>query len=88
MSYEVRTTDHFDNHFKKLDRYTQKILSSWIKKNLVGCENPRLKGKPLIGNKKSLWRYRIGDYRIFCEIDDGELVIFAMEVGHRRDIYK
>ena len=88
MSYSVETTKRFDKEFKKLDRYTQMIIKSWIDKNLVNCENPRTHGKGLTSNRSGQWRYRIGDYRIICEIEDDRLVILALSVGHRSDIYK
>ncbi len=88
MSYRVETTKRFDKEFKKLDRYTQMIIKSWIDKNLVNCENPRAHGKGLTSNRSGQWRYRIGDYRIICEIEDDRLVILALSVGHRSDIYK
>ena len=88
MSYRVETTKRFDKEFKKLDRYTQMIIKSWIDKNLVNCENPRAHGKGLTSDRSGQWRYRIGDYRIICEIEDDRLVILALSVGHRSDIYK
>ena len=87
MSYTIRTTPRFDKSFKKLDRYTQRIIKSWIEKNLLDCENPRAHGKSLTANRSGQWRYRIGDYRIICHIDDDELIILALNVGHRRTVY-
>lgn len=87
MSYSIETTKNFDKKFKKLDRGTQLIIKGWIKKHLVNCDNPRSIGKALIGDKKGLWRYRIGDYRLLCTIEDDRLVIIALNIGHRRDIY-
>ena len=88
MTYKIETTPKFDKEFKKLDRYTMKMIKSWIVKNLVDCENPRAKGKGLTADKSGEWRYRIGDYRLICEINDNELIILALSVGHRRDVYK
>ena len=87
MSYSIRTTPRFDKSFKKLDRYTQRIIKNWIERNLLGCENPRAHGKALSANRAGQWRYRIGDYRLLCHIDDDELIILALNVGHRRAIY-
>ena len=50
-------------------------------------ENPRAKGKVLVANRTGQWRYRIGAYRVIVNIQDNELIILALEVGHRRDIY-
>lgn len=85
--YTIETTARFDKEFKKLDRYTQRMIKSWIIKNLDGCSDPRLHGKGLTTNKSGQWRYRIGDYRLICEIRDSELIILALSVGHRREVY-
>lgn len=87
MKYRIITTDKFDKAFKKLDRQTQKIIKTWIEKNLVGCENPRVHGKGLTANRSGQWRYRVGDYRILADIRDNELVLVFVDVGHRSRIY-
>ncbi len=87
MTYEVATTARFDKEFKKLDRYTQRMIKVWIEKNLVGCSNPRLHGKGLTANRSGQWRYRIGDYRLIADIQDDRLTILALTVGHRREVY-
>lgn len=87
MKYRIETTSRFDKEFKKLDNYTQRMIKSWICKNLIDCENPRQHGKGLTENKNGQWRYRIGDYRLICLIEDSELLILALSVGHRREIY-
>lgn len=87
MKYSVETTTRFDKDFKKLDRYTQRMIKSWIDKNLVETENPRQHGRGLTANRSGQWRYRIGDYRLICQIDDNKLIILALSVGHRREVY-
>ncbi|MBO6266712.1 MAG: type II toxin-antitoxin system RelE/ParE family toxin [Synergistaceae bacterium] len=86
--FTVETTERFDKAFKKLDRYTQRMIAAWIGKNLEGCADPRAHGKGLTGNRSKQWRYRIGDYRLICAIEDSELVILALTVGHRSEVYK
>ena len=88
MKYEVELSERFKKEFRKLDKYTQKIIRAWINKNLVGTENPRLHGKGLTSNRSGQWRYRIGDYRLICNINDNKLIILALSVGHRRDVYE
>ena len=87
MIYQLITTDKFDKAFKKLDRQTKKIIKAWIDKNLMDCEDPRLHGKGLTSNRSGQWRYRVGDYRILAEIQDNQLVLVLIDVGHRRKIY-
>ncbi len=87
MIYRLETTARFDKEFKKLDRYTQRMLKSWIVKNLMNTENPRNHGKGLTANRSGQWRYRIGDYRMICLIEDDKLIILALTIGHRREVY-
>ena len=86
--YNVELSDRFKREFRKLDKYTQKIIRAWIDKNLVNCENPGKHGKGLTANRSGQWRYRIGDDRLICSIEDEKLVILALTVGHRSEIYK
>ncbi len=86
--YKVKYTERAIKNLKKLDKHTRYLILSWIEKNLENCENPRLHGKSLVENKAGQWRYRIGDYRLICEIQDSEIVILILEIGHRREIYK
>lgn len=77
-----------DRQLAKMDAGVRRILVVWLLKNVDGCEDPRAHGKGLTGNLSGAWRYRVGDYRVLCEIRDEELVVLALEVGHRREIYK
>ena len=88
MSYRLETTAGFDREFKKLDRYTQRMIKAWIEKHLISCEDPRAHGKGLTADRKGQWRYRIGDYRMICQIEDDRLVILALTIGHRKEIYR
>ena len=88
MKYEVELSERFKKEFRKFDKYTQKMIRAWINKNLVDTENPRLHGKGLTANRSGQWRYRIGDYRLICNINDNKLIILALSVGHRRDVYE
>ena len=88
MMFHVETTARFDKEFKKLDKYTAKLIAAWIKKNLENCTNPRAHGKSLTANRSGQWCYRIGDYRLICEIQEEKLVILALTIGHRKEVYK
>ena len=88
ITYSVLLSERFKREFRKLDKYTQKMIRAWISKNLVECEDPRVHGKALSSNRKGQWRYRIGDYRLICIIEDDKLIITALSVGHRREVYK
>ena len=87
MIWSVETTARFDREYRKLDKYTRRLIRAWIEKNLINCSDPRVHGKPLRADRKGEWRYRIGDYRMLCLIEDDRLVILALSVGHRREVY-
>ncbi len=87
MKYKVQFTQRALKDLKKLDRHTSALILGWIRKNLEGCENPRLYGKGLTANRSGQWRYRVGDYRLLAEIEDDKIIILILNVGHRRDIY-
>lgn len=72
--------------FKKLDSTTQQRIKSYTQ-DLQRLENPRAKGKALVGEFSGFWRYRAGDWRIICEILDSELVIYAIDISHRSKAY-
>ena len=82
MSWHVKFTASALKDLKKMDRYTAALILGWIRKNLEGCENPRVHGKGLTANRSGQWRYRVGDYRILAEIRDGELLILVIGAGH------
>ncbi|MCR4949941.1 MAG: type II toxin-antitoxin system RelE/ParE family toxin [Solobacterium sp.] len=88
MTYKVETTSRFDKEFSKLDKYTQKMIKAWILKNLPDCKGLMAHGKALAADRKGQWRYRIGDYRLVCHIEESKLIILALSVGHRREVYE
>lgn len=64
------------------------MIMSWINKNLVNCDNPFIHGKALTANLRGHWRYRVGNYRLICKIEQDEVIILVVEIGHRSDIYE
>ena len=88
MIYSVSFSKTAVKNLKKMDQSDARVIISWVKKNLEGTDNPRKHGKQLKGNLSDFWRYRIGDYRLLCQIIDGKLIIIVVTIGHRREIYK
>lgn len=88
MKWHLAFSKRADKQLAKMDAGVRRIIVSWLMKNIEDCENPRAQGKGLTGNHSGEWRYRIGDYRVLCEIKDNELVVLALEIGHRRSVYK
>ena len=88
MKYHVELSKSAEKQLAKMDKSTAKNIICWIEDNLEGCENPRLHGKPLAGNRSGEWRYRIGDYRMIADIQDDRILILILEIGHRSKIYR
>ena len=87
MKYDVEYSKTAMNTIKKMDSSTSKLIRTWIEKNLINTENPRIKGKALTGDLKGLWHYRVGDYRILTDIQGNKIGILILDMGHRSKIY-
>ena len=87
MKYRIVFTDRAKKQLKKLDKHISSLIIGWLEKNIEGCENPRQHGKWLVENKSGEWRYRIGDYRVICEIQNEKIIVLVLEIGYRRNIY-
>jgi mRNA interferase RelE/StbE len=83
-SYEL--TDSAKREFGKLDKPIQKQVTRFFD-SIIKTPNPRVKGSALKGNLRQYWRYRVGDYRIVCRMEDAVLVIIVVKVAHRRAVY-
>lgn len=71
----------------KLNTKNQSQIFKYLDKIIKNISSPRVYGLQLQGKHKGLWRYRVGDYRIICEIQDSKLVILVLGVGHRKELY-
>ena len=86
--YSVVLLSSAEKALKRLDKPVQEKILKWLRETLEGCENPRWKGTNLINHPKGNWRYRVGDYRIFAQIQDDKVVILIVDVKKRNDAYK
>ena len=85
--WKLRFDRRAEKELNKLDAVTRKRIIRTLDA-IAHLDDPRARGKALTGNLVGFWRYRIGDYRVICELIDGELVILVIEVGHRREVYQ
>jgi mRNA interferase RelE/StbE len=72
---------------KKLDQAMQREILDYMDERIAKTDNPRTFGKPLRHSKFGLWRYRVRDFRIICELQERRLVVLVVAIGHRRSIY-
>lgn len=84
--YHVEFTKNALKQLKNMDKSSASLILGWIRKNIEGCDNPRVHGKGLTANRSGQWRYRVGDYRIITEIEDDKVIVLVLNVGHRIDI--
>lgn len=87
MAWTVEYSDLAERQLNRLDRQAANRIRTYLLERVVILDDPRDRGMRLRWNLRDYWRYRVGDYRVICDIRDEELVILVVEVGHRREIY-
>ncbi|MCH8239810.1 MAG: type II toxin-antitoxin system RelE/ParE family toxin [Proteobacteria bacterium] len=88
MAWTVKFLAPAKRKLGRLGPDAQQRITSYLKERLEDCDDPRLFGKALTGQPSGRWRYRAGDYRIICRLDDDEQKVLVLSVGHRRDVYR
>ncbi|NTA36159.1 MULTISPECIES: type II toxin-antitoxin system RelE family toxin [Agrobacterium] len=74
---------------RKINPEVRRRIRSFLHERLAALDDPRQTGAALQGSELgNYWRYRVGDYRIICDIQDHKLVVLVVEIGHRREIYR
>lgn len=86
--WKLEFSKRADKQLSKMDPGIRRVIVAWLLKNIDGCPDPRAHGEGLSANLSEKWRYRVGNYRILCDIKDQELVVIAIEIGHRSRIYR
>jgi len=87
MNWRINISTKAAKALAKMNAKERDRIWDFIKNKLPNMQNPRATGKALQGEFRGLWRYRVGDYRLICEIRENELVILVLEIGHRKNIY-
>ncbi|MDL2207377.1 type II toxin-antitoxin system RelE/ParE family toxin [Desulfovibrio sp. OttesenSCG-928-M16] len=88
MAWKVEITPAANAELKKLGTAGAQRILKFLFKRLQNRENPREIGEALKGNLRDFWRYRVGDYRILCRLNDGAITVFVVHIAHRREVYK
>lgn len=86
MVWEIRLSKEARKQLQKLDQHIANQITVYLR-NIAKEELPTVRGKGLTGNLTGYWRYRVGDFRIICEIESETITILVLKIGHRRDIY-
>ena len=88
MVWSVEWDEAALRDIKSLHKQIQERVFDYIDERILPAEHPRQFGKGLSANKSGLWRYRVGDYRILCNLIDDKSIIQILAVGHRKDVYE
>ena len=88
MAWHVEITRTAEIQIVKLDRQVQVGIIQYLREHVGRSEDPRQQGKALRGEKKGLWRYRVGDYRVICHIRDESKTVVVLTLGHRKEVYR
>jgi len=88
LAWTIEYADTAIGQLRKLDKQTARRLVDFMDERIAGLENPRSTGKALTGPYGGFWRYRVGDYRVICDIQDGALRVLVVQLGNRREIYQ
>ena len=82
-SFDERALRELEN----LDHQAQSDILAYLDQRIASAENPRRFGKPLRASLAGLWRYRVRDYRLICQIKEQRLHVLVLSVGHRKNVY-
>lgn len=88
MVWTVEIAESAAKVISKLDKNTQRRIQQFLREKIATNEDARRIGKPLKGQQSDLWRYRVGDYRLICQIQDQALKVLVLKAGHRKEVYR
>ncbi len=87
MIWKINFSEVAVKQLRKLDKQVAKRIVDYLADRVSILDDPKKQGKALAYNKAELWRDRVSDYRVICQIDDETITILVIGVGHRKDIY-
>jgi mRNA interferase RelE/StbE len=89
LAWTIEFSDAARKALKAMDRINSVRITRFLLQRVAISDDPHLLGTALQGQRyKGIWRYRVGDYRILCEIKKEIVTILVIEIGHRREIYR
>ena len=88
MAWTIEYSDTARSQLRKMDRQAARRLLDYMDERIAPASDPRSYGKPLAGPLGGLWRYRVGDWRVICDIEDSVLRVLVLRIGDRKDVYR
>ena len=87
MNWTVEYGPRARRQLRNLDRQVARRIADYMDERVASRDNPRDIGHALHGRWSGHWRYRVGDYRVICDIQDAALIVLVVEVGGRGEVY-
>ena len=89
LAWRIEVSDEAKKQLAKMGRVEAKRVTAFLRQRVASLDDPRQIGGPLEGaHFAGLWRYRVGDYRILVDIQDGKLIVLVVGIGHRGEVYR
>ena len=88
MAWKIEFAPRVEKELKRIGKSEAKRILDYLVERVASSKDPRQLGKPLKGNLTEYWRYRVGDYRVVCEIQDAKLVVLVVRIAHRKEAYR
>ena len=88
MAWTIEYAEAAKKQLRKLDKPAARRIVDFMDERVAPSDDPRALGKALKGSLGELWRSRVGDYRVLCDIQDGVLTVLVLQVGNRREVYR
>ena len=88
MAWTIKYSETAKKQLRKLDKLAARRIADFMDQRVAQTQYPREMGKALKGALGDLWRYRVGDYRILCDIQDEVLTVLVLQLGNRREVYR
>lgn len=89
LAWQISLGDGAQKDLAKLDKPIAKRITQFLRERVAPLDDPRSIGEALTGSKLGeFWKYRVGDYRIICRIEDGALLVLVVKIGNRREVYR
>lgn len=88
MAWTIKTKKAADKELAALDNQIQQRIRDFLDIRVANLTDPRSIGEALKGPLKDYWKYRVGDYRIICDIQDNIITILVLTIGNRKQVYK
>ena len=88
MGWRIEFSDSALKALKKIDKQAAQRILRFVRERILSSDDPRAHDNALQGELRTYWRYRVGDYRLICHIEDDALRILVIRIGHRKEVYR